>query len=94
MRVDQVLNKLCLIKTRSIAKKACDADLVKINGKIAKSSSKVIEDDVIEYCVFGNYYKIVIREIPKGNVAKTKAPEFYSLLEKYKEDPVNLDSKK
>ena len=86
MRVDQLLNKLCLLKTRSMAKKACDADLVKINGKIAKSSSKVFENDVIEYSVFGNYFKISIREIPKGNIAKTKSPDYYTLLEKYKID--------
>ena len=49
MRVDQLLNKLCLVKTRSIAKRACDSNLVKINGKNAKSSSKVSENDVLEY---------------------------------------------
>ena len=84
MRIDQLLNKLCLIKTRSMAKKACDANLVKINGKLAKSSSNVFENDIIEFNIFGNYFKVNIKEIPKGNVAKNKTTEFYTLLEKYK----------
>ena len=84
MRVDQLLSKLCLVKTRSLAKKACDANLVKINGKPAKSSAKVSENDVLEYSIFGNYFKIRLKEIPRGNVAKSKAPDYYSLLEKYK----------
>lgn len=84
MRIDQLLNKLCLVKTRNIAKKACAANLVKINGKIAKSSSKIFENDIIEFTIFGNYFKIRIKEIPAGNVAKNKALEYYSLIEKYK----------
>ena len=49
MRVDQLLNKLCLIKTRSIAKKAADKNLIKINCKIANASSNVLAGDLIEY---------------------------------------------
>jgi len=86
MRIDQLLNKLCLVKTRSIAKKACDGNLVKINGKTARSSSKVIENDVIEFSIFGNYFRLRIIEIPHGNVAKTSAPEYYEMIEKYKLD--------
>ncbi|KQC10030.1 MAG: hypothetical protein APR54_12345 [Candidatus Cloacimonas sp. SDB] len=84
MRIDNLLNKLCLFKTRSKAKKACDADLVKINGKIAKSSTKVIENDIIEYTVFGNYFKFRIKEIPQGNITKTESSEFYHLIERDK----------
>ncbi|MDX9869750.1 MAG: S4 domain-containing protein, partial [Candidatus Cloacimonadales bacterium] len=38
MRIDLIMNKLCLVKTRSIAKKACDNNAVRVNGKIAKAS--------------------------------------------------------
>ncbi|HPV14900.1 MAG TPA: S4 domain-containing protein, partial [Candidatus Cloacimonadota bacterium] len=41
MRIDLLLNKLCLTKTRSIAKTACDKGLVKLNGKPAKASAIV-----------------------------------------------------
>jgi len=86
MRIDQLLNKLCLVKTRSIAKKACDSNLVKINGKLAKSSSKVMENDLIEFTIYGNYFELKITQIPTGNVAKARAAEYYSLLEKHKID--------
>jgi len=84
MRIDQLLNKLCLIKTRSIAKKACDKKLVNINNKIAKSSSKVFEDDVVEYQIYGYLTKIRILEIPKGNVSKINAAKFYEIIERIK----------
>lgn len=86
MRVDQILNKLCLVKTRSIAKKACDNNLVKINGTIAKSSSNIKEDDILEYTVYGNYTKVRIKDIPTGNVSKTNASEYYELLDRKLKD--------
>lgn len=84
MRVDKLLSKLCLIKTRSIVKNACDKKLVKINGKIAKASTMIIENDLIEFELYGYYNKIKIAEVPKGNVSKVKAPEFYEILERSK----------
>ena len=84
MRIDQFLNKLCLIKTRSIAKKACDKNLVKINDKIAKSSSKVFQDDVVEYQIYGYLTKIKILEIPKGNVSKVNAAKYYEIMSRDK----------
>ncbi len=85
MRIDQLLNTLCLMKTRSMAKNACDKGLVKINGKIAKASSTVSDGDEIEYSVFGWHSKLTIDKIPVGNVSKKTAPEFYTMVERFKE---------
>ena len=82
MRVDKLLNKLCLVKTRSIAKNACDKKLVKINGKIAKASATIVDDDIIEYELYGYFNKVRITKIPIRNVSKAKAPEFYEILER------------
>jgi len=84
MRIDQLLNKLCLVKTRSIAKKACDKNLVKINDEIAKSSSNVNTGDIIEYQLYGFQNKIKILEVPAGNVSKNNAAKFYEMLERNK----------
>jgi ribosomal 50S subunit-recycling heat shock protein len=84
MRVDQLLNKLCLVKTRSIAKKACDKNLVKINSKMAKASANILDGDVIEYSLYGYKNLLKIIEVPKGNVSKTNAPKFYEFLEREK----------
>ena len=80
MRVDQLLKKLCLIKTRSIAKKACDKNLVLINGKIVKASAAVSADDIVEYSLYGYKNKVKILEVPKGNVSKNNAAKFYEIL--------------
>jgi len=84
MRVDKLLNKLCLVKTRSIAKKACDKNLVKINGKIAKASATIAENDIIEYELYGYSNKIKITDVPVRNVSKNTAPEFYEILDRGK----------
>jgi len=84
MRVDQLLNKLCLVKTRSIAKKACDKNLVKINAKTAKASAKIEDGDVIEYSLYGYKNLLKIIEVPKGNVSKVNAPKFYEFIEREK----------
>ncbi|MBT3168894.1 MAG: RNA-binding protein [Candidatus Cloacimonetes bacterium] len=84
MRVDQLLNKLCLVKTRTIAKKACDKNLVRINEKIAKASANICENDVIKFQLYGYKNKIKIIQIPKGNVSKNNATDFYKIMEREK----------
>ncbi len=86
MRIDALLNKLCLTKTRSIAQKACQKSLVRLNGKVVKPSEKVFVADRIEFCLAG-YTKIVdILQIPKGNVSKNNSVNFYTLIENRRDD--------
>ena len=80
MRVDQLLNKLCLVKTRSIAKKACDNNLVHINGKAAKASATAAAGDTLRFDLFGYRTTLRLTAIPKGNVAKKDAAEYYEML--------------
>jgi ribosomal 50S subunit-recycling heat shock protein len=80
MRVDLLLNKLCLTKTRTIAKTACDKGLVGINGKSAKASSEVKEGDQVSFRLYGFDHEVRIEQIPSGNVAKKDAGEYYTLL--------------
>ena len=86
MRIDQLLNKLCLFKTRSMAKKACDLNLVSIDGKVAKASTIAHAEEIVRYTVYNWQYTIRIIDVPKGNVSKTTAPQYYELLKK-KEKP-------
>jgi ribosomal 50S subunit-recycling heat shock protein len=80
MRVDLLLNKLCLTKTRTIAKTACDKGLVSINGKAAKASSEVKAGDLIRFRLYGFDHELRLEEVPSGNVAKASAASFYTLL--------------
>ncbi|HNZ44430.1 MAG TPA: S4 domain-containing protein [Candidatus Syntrophosphaera thermopropionivorans] len=80
MRIDMLLNKLCLTKSRSIAKIACDKGLVSLNGKTAKASAEVKEGDIIQFHLYGYEHQIRIDKIPQGNVAKKDATNYYTLL--------------
>ncbi len=82
MRIDMFLNKMCLTKTRSIAKNACDKNLIQINGKLAKASAEVHPGDVIIFKLYGFSHTIRVENVPTGNVAKKDAPIYYSLLER------------
>jgi ribosome-associated heat shock protein Hsp15 len=84
MRVDLLLSKLCLVKSRSIVKKACDLGLVKVNDNVAKASAIISCGDKIEYQLYGYNTEIKMISIPKGNVAKTRAPEYYELIRREK----------
>jgi ribosome-associated heat shock protein Hsp15 len=80
MRIDLLLDKLCLTKTRSIAKTACDKGLVILNGKPAKASSLVNAQDLIELRLYGYVHLLRVEKLPEGNVAKKDAASFYELL--------------
>lgn len=80
MRLDLLLNKLCLTKTRSIAKTACDKNLVWLNGKPAKAAALVKAGDKIVFRLYGAEHEISITQLPTGNVAKKDATQYYELL--------------
>ena len=82
MRIDLLLNKLCLTNTRGIAKTACDKGLVSINGKPAKASATVNAMDVIELKLYGFLHELRVDRLPEGNVAKKDAASYYSLLKR------------
>lgn len=48
MRIDLFLKLSGLVKTRSLAEKACDAGAVTIDGRTAKSASRVSVGSVVE----------------------------------------------
>lgn len=48
MRIDLFLKLSGLLKTRSLAERACDAGAVTIDGRTAKCASKVVPGSVVE----------------------------------------------
>jgi ribosomal 50S subunit-recycling heat shock protein len=77
-----LLSKLCLTKTRTIAKHACDKNLVWVNEKPAKASQEIKSGDYIRFDLYGFKHQIQLIEIPKGNVAKKDCADYYTLLSK------------
>lgn len=47
MRIDKFLKNSRIIKRRTVAKAACESKRIKINGKMAKSSSEVNPGDIV-----------------------------------------------
>lgn len=73
MRLDKFLKVSRLIKRRSLAKEACDAGRVSVNGKIAKASVNIAEGDIITINFSNN--EIKARVINNGDSLVNPKPE-------------------
>lgn len=82
MRIDILLNKLCIVKHRSIAKKACEKGLVQINGVKVKSSKAVKIGDIIRVSLYGFIIDFELTRIPQRNISKSQTSTYYKLLAK------------
>ncbi|MHC1685528.1 MAG: RNA-binding S4 domain-containing protein [Clostridiaceae bacterium] len=80
MRLDKYLKVSRIIKRRTVAKEACESGRVAINGKVAKPSTEVKEDDVIEITFATRVLKAKIINIA-NHVTKESAKAMYEILE-------------
>jgi ribosomal 50S subunit-recycling heat shock protein len=80
LRLDKFLKNSRLIKRRTIAKEACDAGRVMLNGKVAKAGSEVGEGDIIEIGFGDRKVKVQVVGIAE-HVSKEQAKEMYKLVE-------------
>lgn len=79
MRLDKYLKVSRIIKRRTVAKEIADQDRVKINGRLAKSSTNVEVGDEIEI-IFGNKQMTVRVEDLRDTTKKKEAEGMYSIL--------------
>ena len=63
MRLDKYLKVARIIKRRTVANNACDAERVKVNGKDAKASYQVKIGDVIELTMGDKTVKIRVTDV-------------------------------
>lgn len=80
MRLDKYLKVSRIIKRRSVAKEIADKDRILINGKTAKSSSKVSIGDELTIR-FGNKTMIVSVDDIRDTTKKDEAKDLYSIIE-------------
>jgi len=80
MRLDKYLKVSRIIKRRTIAKEACESGRVSINGKVAKPSTDVKEEDIIEITFATRVLKAKIINIA-SHVTKENAKAMYEILE-------------
>lgn len=80
MRLDKYLKVSRIIKRRTVANDACDAEHVSANGRPAKASYDVKEGDILEIS-FGQR-KLRVRVLAvKETVAKADASSMYEIIE-------------
>jgi ribosomal 50S subunit-recycling heat shock protein len=79
MRLDKFLKVSRIIKRRTVANEACDADRVMINGRNAKASTQVKEGDILEIAFGNNPLKVEVLSV-KETVKKEEAKEMYRVI--------------
>lgn len=80
MRLDKFLKISRLIKRRTVANEACDAQRIKVNGRAARASYEVKEGDVIEMALGGKTLKAEVVSV-KEYVTKDGAAELYRIID-------------
>lgn len=80
MRLDKFLKVSRIIKRRTVANDACDAEHVEVNGRRAKASYDVKEGDVISVTFGQRTLKVRVLTV-KDSVAKADAATMYEIIE-------------
>lgn len=80
MRLDKYLKVSRIIKRRTVAKEACESGRVTINAKVAKASTEIKEDDIIEIAFANRSIKAKVINIAE-HVKKEDAKDMYIILE-------------
>lgn len=80
MRLDKYLKVTRIIKRRTIANEACDAGRILVNGKIARASYDVKENDVIEIQMGQKPVKVKVLKVTE-HVTKDSAAENYVVID-------------
>ena len=76
MRLDKYLKVSRLIKRRTVANDACDAERVCVNGRQVKASYQVKVGDVIEISFGQRTVKVEVLQVSE-TASKSDAPAMY-----------------
>lgn len=77
MRLDKFLKVTGLIPRRTIAKEACDAGRVQLNGQPGKASATVSVGDRIAFDLGRGPVSIEVLEVPRGAVGRDRRQTLY-----------------
>ena len=80
LRVDVLLHRLCLTKSRSEAKAACDSGAVSVDGKKAKASDVIPVGRRVEIRYPSRTLEMELLETPGKSTSKQKAKELYRVI--------------
>ncbi len=80
MRLDKYLKVSRLIKRRTVANEACDAERVSVNGKPQRASYNVKVGDIIEISLGARQVKVRVTEVSE-HATKETAGNMYESAE-------------
>lgn len=80
MRLDKYLKVTRLIKRRTVANEACDAEKVSVNGRPARASYDVKVGDIIEINMGTRPFKVKVLNVTE-HATKENAAENYVVIE-------------
>lgn len=80
MRLDKYLKVSRLIKRRTVANEACDAEKVSVNGKPARASYDVKEGDIIEISIGAKPMRVKVLDV-REFTKKEDAAALYEVVQ-------------
>ena len=80
MRLDKYLKVTRLIKRRTVANEACDAGRILVNGKVARASYEVKENDLISIKMGTRPIKVRVLKVSEY-ATKEDASTHYTVVE-------------
>lgn len=80
MRLDKYLKVTRLIKRRTVANDACDAEKIVVNGKTARASYDVKVGDIIEINIGTRPLKVKVLNVTEY-ATKENAADNYTVIE-------------
>lgn len=90
MRLDKFLKVSRIIKRRTVSKEISESSRVKVNGKMAKTSTKLKIGDIIEI-EFGRSILVVQVKDLKDHVLKDDSTMLYEIIEEKRKEEVFID---
>ncbi|MFH2055343.1 MAG: S4 domain-containing protein [bacterium] len=84
MRLDQFLQKVGIVKRRTLAKALCDNGAVTINGRRAKAAATVSVGDELAVRLRAKTATYKVLQVLGGNVKKEERGEYATLLSEEK----------
>ena len=80
MRLDKYLKVTRIIKRRAVANGACDAEHVTVNGRRAKASYDVKENDIIEITFGQRILTVKVLDV-REHALKADAASLYEIID-------------
>jgi len=87
LRIDVLLHRLCLTRSRNEAKTACDAGAVLVEGRRARPSEEVSAGQTVTIRFPRRLFAFELQQVPPRSTSKKSAREMYRVVQ---DEPIEL----